>query len=355
VKDRHQLIDVAERVKRALAMALLSTAFAGALFAWGQEGHRITAELAQRHLDPAARAAVDEILGGESLAQVAFWPDEIKSYPSWDCAQPFHYVTVPVGAQYPDQGVAEGDAVQALVYFSDLLREREQGDPDSRIALAFVVHLVGDLHQPLHSGRGCDRGGNALKVNWFGDSVNFHTVWDSLLIQSENLSFNEWADFLDHADEGEVARVQSATPVDWVRQSQDQLDSAYTCFTGADRCPCFCGGCADGGSMFGGCATRECRLMAAGPVQMSYTYKTVNLEVVRRQLLEGGLRLAGLLDWIFAGPGEPPEAFARMADEIRGLGSYDRAAMDACRGESSVQAAPADDVPAAEGRPLPKS
>lgn len=339
MRHQSQQVPAVERVKRVALMMLLSMGFAGTLLAWGQEGHRITAEVAERNLTPAAMSHVEVILEGESLAQVATWPDEIRSYPSWDCAQPFHFVTVPVGAEYPGEGVAEGDSVQALVYYTDVLRGHAV-NAESRIALSFVVHLVGDLHQPLHAGRGCDRGGNYLTVNWFKKSVNFHTVWDSLLIQSENLSFNEWADFLNHAGKEEVAALQSSTPFDWVQQSQALLDDAYTCFTDADRCACFCGSCKDGKSTFGGCRTRECELMAAGEAKMSYAYKAVNLAVVRSQLHKGGLRLAGLLNWIFEGDGTAPEEFAEMADQVRGLTNYAPEIYRDCRGEASIHEAP---------------
>lgn len=336
--------------KRLFAAAVLLTiAGTGPLGAWGQDGHRITAELAERHLSAPAAAAVDAILGGESLARAATWPDEIRSYPSWNCAQQFHFATLPPGQDYPDQGLRQGDTVQALVYFIDLLRSPDSDARDRRIALAFVVHLVGDVHQPLHNGRGCDRGGNSLKVTWFQDEdVTFHAVWDSRLIEEENLSFTEWADFLDHADADQVAEIQAATPVDWVFESQQYLDGAYTCFTEADRCPCFCGSCADGRSRFGGCmpVDGECELMAAGPVKMSWSYKTVNLPVVRDRLLRGGLRLAGLLNWALDTSASPPDAYAAMARQVRALPNYDTGCLDACRGTEDVSVPPPDRDPA---------
>lgn len=326
-----------KKLWRSAPLALLALTLAGPLFAWGQHGHRITAEVAQRHLNDAARAAVETILEGEHLAQAATWPDEIKSYPSWRCASPYHYVTVPLGADYPHRGVAEGDAVQALVYFTDLLRAGETSAADRRIALSFIAHFVGDLHQPLHSGRGCDRGGNDLEVNWFGELEKLHAVWDTHMIESENLSFTEFADFIDHVAPHEVSILQLATPVDWIRESQDHLDAVYTCFTDRDRCPCFCGDCrASGTSSFGGCRSRECDLLIGGPAELSWAYKAVHLPVVRDRLATGGVRLAGLLNWIFDERLEEPERFAKMASEVRRLEHYDAEAMDACRGEPTV-------------------
>ena len=69
------------------------------------------------------------------------------------------------------------------------------------MALKFLVHFIGDMHQPLHVGRGEDRGGNSIRVRWFGESRNLHSVWDSAIIASENLSFSEFVDFIDHVPE----------------------------------------------------------------------------------------------------------------------------------------------------------
>ncbi len=304
--------------------------------AWAQSGHRVIGEIAERHLEPEVRARLSEFLDGDSLAEIGTWADDIRSFAQWDCAQPFHYVTIEPGARYPDQGVPEGDAIEAVVYYADLVADRDAPPRTRRMALNFLVHFIGDLHQPLHAGRGCDRGGNQIKVEWFGETVSFHNVWDEKLIESENLSFTEFADFIDSASDREIAAYQDSAPFDWAREAQQLLDAVYTCDVRSDRCPCFCGDCDDGLSPFGGCIERQCTLIAAGPVRMGYGYKARNLPVLQSQLVKGGARLAGILSWIFADQPSPPAAFREFRETMRNLSEWHvaAAALAACDGSS---------------------
>ncbi len=307
-----------------------------AAYPWGQNGHRIVAELAERRVAPEVRTALAEILDGESLAQVSTWADDIRSFPPWDCAAPFHFVTIAPGTEYPGEGVPEGDAIAAVVYYADVVADRQADLESRRVALKFLVHLVGDLHQPLHVGRGCDRGGNLIDVEWFGESVNFHSVWDVRLIESEDLSFTELSDFIDRATAEEVAGYQESTPFDWAREAQELLDGIYSCDVRGDRCPCFCGGCEDGLSPFGGCVERKCTLLAAGPVVMSYQYKARNLPILRDQLVKGGARLAGMLSWILADDPTPPAAYQQVRETMHSLPNWPqaRAALAGCDGSA---------------------
>ncbi len=302
--------------------------------AWGTSGHRIVAEIAERHIEPGVRAKITELIEGRSLPEISNWADDVRSYPVWDCAQSFHYVTIEPGAEYPDQGVPEGDVIEAVVYYADVLADQRADLESRRVALKFLVHLVGDLHQPLHVGRGCDRGGNRIKVDWFGETANFHTVWDSGLIDSENLSFTEFADFADHATTEQITAYQDSTPLDWAREAQELLDGIYSCDVRGDGCPCFCGDCDDGLSPFGGCLRRECTLIAAGPARLSYRYRTRSLPIIHSQVVKGGARLAGMLSWILSENQNPPKAYRQMRKRMRKLPNWDQAqkAMASCDG-----------------------
>ena len=112
-------------------------------------------------------------------------------------ASPWHYVTVPNGTDYDDSDAPpEGDAMTALARFTETLRDPKASQDDKRLALRFIVHINGDLHQPLHAGNGTDRGGKDFKVTWFGKSTNLHSVWDSGLIEQRALSYSEYAKWL---------------------------------------------------------------------------------------------------------------------------------------------------------------
>ena len=206
---------------RTLLAALLLTAAAPAL-AWGQNGHRITGAIADKHLSPKARAAVMEILGTESLAEASTWPDFMRSAPDsfWQKESvPFHYVTIPIGKGYSG-APPQGDAATALAKYSAVLRDPRASLADRQTALRFVIHIVGDLSQPLHVGREGDRGGNDVKVSFFGDATNLHTVWDTLLIENQNLSYTEWTHWLLAAATPQQMRDWSSPdPQQWIADS----------------------------------------------------------------------------------------------------------------------------------------
>ncbi|WP_277979606.1 S1/P1 nuclease [Sphingomonas phyllosphaerae] len=259
------------RVLLALLAALAAILPAPAL-AWGKTGHRVVAQVADARLTPRARRAVKAILGVETLAEAANWPDTMKSDPSpfWQRqASPWHYVTVPIGKIYADVGAPpEGDAVTALTRFSATLRDPRAPLAERQAALRFVVHLVGDLHQPLHTGNGSDRGGNDRKVTFFGRATNLHTVWDSGLVDDEQLSFTELSTWLGARITRAEARDWAATdPRVWIAESAALRDRIYP---------------------------------AAGQDALSYAYVYENTPRMELQLEKGGVRLAAYLNLLFA-------------------------------------------------------
>lgn len=304
-------------MKQLCVLILVSLMCLSPAGAWGANGHRIVAAIAQRHLTDQARKAIAEILDGESLARVANWGDDVRSVPRWSCLTPFHFVTVPTGGTYPDpeHGTWEdADAVRAVYYLAESLIGSAEDPAEPADALRFLVHVVGDLHQPLHVGRGCDRGGNDLTVSFFGDEVRFHSVWDSGLIESEDLSYTEWVDFL---DSGDSAAWDIAPPEQWITEAQALHAEAYRCDVRGDRCPCFCGDCADGFSVFGGCGYPAiCTLQVSGPVQLSYSYRARVKPLIEDQLVKGGRRLATLLNAIFSERPSLPASYQALRDEL---------------------------------------
>jgi len=168
--------------------------------AWGQTGHRVIGEIADDRISGRTKAEIDLLLVGEDLAEVSTWADEERSNPTefWqEKAGSWHYVTVPVGSTYAETAPpTEGDAITALKQFTETLRDPDAEPDQRRLALHFIVHIVGDLHQPLHAGNGTDRGGNDELVQWYGQDTNLHAVWDTHIIDNQKLSYIEYSKWL---------------------------------------------------------------------------------------------------------------------------------------------------------------
>ncbi|WP_207791574.1 S1/P1 nuclease [Sandaracinobacteroides saxicola] len=200
--------------------------------AWSGMGHRVSGMIAERYLDSRARAGVKAILGVESAAEASTWADFMRSDPSefWQkTASPWHYVTVPDGKTYAEVGAPpEGDSVTALQRFSATVRDRNAPLADRQLALRFIIHIVGDLHQPLHVGNGRDRGGNDVRVEFFRKPTNLHAVWDDDLVENEGLSFSEKAKWLSEKITPAQAKAwQTADPLVWIAESQALRDATY--------------------------------------------------------------------------------------------------------------------------------
>jgi len=254
-------------VKRACVVLALLLSAPSSLFAWGSNGHRIVGRIAMNHLTDEAARAVECLLGPEGLDQASTWPDEIRSDPNWKKADPWHFLSID-DAETLETTARDpaGDVLEAIQRFTAVLRDPQATRESKQEALSFLVHIVGDIHQPLHVGRRADHGGNSVKVIWFKEESNLHTVWDSGMIDNERLSFSEFAAFIDHPTLQELQTWQNSAPADWANESKALRDRVYQ----------------------------------IGDGKLSYEYVYRNIPLVKRRLLQGGVRLAGLLNSIFA-------------------------------------------------------
>jgi hypothetical protein len=181
-------------------MALLAvSALRGPAFGWGASGHSIVAEIAERHLEPAVRDAVRAQLGQKSMASVSSWADAIAALRPETRA--WHYVNVPLSSQFDAARDCApkpaGDCiVAAITRFRRALSSPETPDTDRREALLFLIHLVADIHQPMHASDNNDEGGNKRAVTFQGKPTNLHFVWDVSLIDARTFFWGEYADAL---------------------------------------------------------------------------------------------------------------------------------------------------------------
>jgi hypothetical protein len=286
-------------MKAWLLVAAAAALIPSPVLAWGKTGHRVVAAIADTQLSGLARAHVKQILGGaESLDEAANWPDEMRAAPGdfWQkTSVPWHYVTLN-GITY-DHAPKEGDALEALNHFRAVLQDPKASLADKQLALRFIVHLVGDLHQPLHVGKCCDKGGNDVKVTWFGKPTNLHRVWDSQLVDDEQLSFTELAAKLErHISDEDVIAWWDVNPRDWISESAQIRNTIYPTAKDLPK-P----------------AKRKKRKKGepAPLPALSYDYVYKFSPVMERRLKQGGVRLAAYLNAIFAEAQPLPETDSR--------------------------------------------
>ena len=238
-------------------------------FGWGQKGHDVTAAIAERHLTPAARAAVDSLLEGRSMIYWSNWLDNASHTPEYAYSKTWHYKNVNPDERYEEAYAnPAGDVVTAIKSRIEILTDTAAAVPAKAEALKMLVHLVGDMHQPLHMGRSADLGGNRIKVRYFGREQNLHSVWDSALPESAHKwSYTEWADQIDRASLREQRAAVAGSIDDWAKPTIEIANAVY------EHTP-------------------------AG-ASMSYDEVAQWTPVIERQFLAGGLRLAALLNTIF--------------------------------------------------------
>lgn len=169
-----------------LSIALLAClTTCGDAAAWGAEGHRLIAELTEPQLTPATRSEVNRLLAlepGATISSVAAWADEIRSR---DTARWHYFNSTPGECTYDRaRDCSNGQcSVEALLRQVDILKSKAP-DAERLTALKWVIHLVGDIHQPLHAGFKADKGGNLYQVQAFGRGTNLHSLWDGALIRN---------------------------------------------------------------------------------------------------------------------------------------------------------------------------
>ncbi len=208
-------------IRRALACTLL--AVAPCAFAWGSLGHRVIAQLAQKRLTPAARTQVDRLLavtGAQRLADVATWPDELRDLDP-DLGKRtarLHYVDFHSrDCRYDPPRDCAGNqcVVWAIGHYAAILGDRSRPAAERAQALSFVVHFVGDVHQPLHASYRDDKGGNDWQVRWHGRGSNLHRIWDTTMLNSTGSSYQALANQLAQ----NTRAVPQGTPAQWAEES----------------------------------------------------------------------------------------------------------------------------------------
>jgi S1/P1 Nuclease len=212
--------------------------------------------MTEQQLTPVAKANIAKLLHESDLTTAATWPDRMRGAKDapifWtQHAATWHYADVPRDSNYANSPKnPQGDAVQAMQAFTAILKQQPipagpveagmqlyfnklapQNEKVQQFALRFLIHIVADLHQPLHFGYSADHGGNNSEVLWFGDKRNLHNVWDTLLIsqspRSENAYIQHLTEQLNQLSPTELQELADTDPEVWLREAQALLGKIY--------------------------------------------------------------------------------------------------------------------------------
>ena len=252
-----------------LIFSIYTLLFVFQSFGWGMTGHRIVGLIAERHLSKKALKNIDKILQKETIAEVSNFMDFIKSDNTYRHMSPWHYATIPDDRSYSEAGTPEkGDVIATIERLIEELKSKQFSDQDELFALKCLIHLVGDVHQPLHVGNGKDRGGNDVKLEYFWETSNLHRVWDTNMIEAQNYSYTEYVDWIDHPTEEQLSEWSSVRVLDWANESKEYR--------------------------------KQCYATMPEDKKLSYRYNYDNIDLLNLRLLQAGIRLANVLNDIYS-------------------------------------------------------
>jgi hypothetical protein len=242
------------------------------VLSWGRVGHEAVGYIAAAHLTPKTAAAIKELLGNETLADISTYADELRPDSFFQYMSPWHYIDVPAEENFAQFQASVYQQTTPSVYIVLNHWEHVLANPKTNrsikiFALKMVVHLVADLHQPLHVAREEDKGGNLVQVLFEGDSTNLHWVWDTKLIEHKGLSAVDLAKEWDFATPADIRSWQSDPLINWLYESNHISNHIY------DEKP-------------------------AGK-NLGQAYYDQHIELVRQRIDQAGIRLAGVLNQCF--------------------------------------------------------
>ena len=240
------------------------------VFGWGGKGHEVIANIAEAHLNSRAKKEVRKLLEGHTPVYYSTWMDEIRSESAYAFTRTWHYANVDEGKFYETmERELKGDVVTATLLSIEQLKNKNQSDSVRAKYLKFLIHLVGDMHCPMHAGRATDRGGNDYPVLWKKEKTNLHRLWDDLIVDgAKNWCGIEWAVYIDiDMDKNQRKAIEAGDPLDWFNETVVLARGIYENTPGDQAIP------------------------------QSYVRKYT--PVIEEQFLKAGYRLAGLLNEIF--------------------------------------------------------
>lgn len=256
-------------MKRLFFTAVMALMIVPNAFGWGQKGHDVVAYVAEQNISCRVARKVAKVLEGHSLVYYANWMDNASHTPEYAHTSTWHYANVDEGYTYQTMPKNEnGDVVQAVMQLTEQLKKGGMTAQEESVALRMLIHLVGDLHCPMHAGHKSDLGGNCVEVLYFGKPQKLHSIWDSALVESaHNWGYTEWQREIDRQPRKEDKKLQQGSVEEWFSETVELSKGVY-------------------------------KDMPEG-AKISYDEVAKYAPLIEQQLLKGGLRLARLLEEIY--------------------------------------------------------
>lgn len=253
-----------------LLLILIFALYTLTCFGWGQKGHDAVAYIAECNLTPKVYKKVVKALDGHSLVYYANWMDNASNTDAYRYTKSWHYANVDEGFTYQTMKKnPNGDVVTAIEDIVAKLKSGELSAEEEAVNLKFLIHLVGDVHAPMHAGRLSDLGGNKTYVTYFGKKTKLHSLWDTPLVEDiHRWSYTEWQQQLDkHCSKERKQELASGTAADWLAESHAVAVEIYAASTEGKK--------------------------------LSYDYQNQFAPYLEQRILAGGIRLAMLLNEIY--------------------------------------------------------
>ena len=195
------------------------------LFAWGEKGHALVAEIAFNYLDANTKNIIMSYLDGMTIEDAANWMDKIKSDKKYDYMRKLHYINADKGQNIMSN--SDENIVGALMKTINELRNyKTLSNEDVKIKICIIFHLIGDLHQPLHVGYGSDKGGNTVQIYYNYKGTNLHSLWDSGIIEYKNITLFDCMSS-NKFSKLELDKIKEINVVNWSNDSRSLLDKIY--------------------------------------------------------------------------------------------------------------------------------
>lgn len=209
----------------ALLFVLLFGVFANS-YAWGPRGHKIITQIAKTYLDPAVLDSIDHYLEDITMEKAGYWMDEVVMNSSYDFMKPWHVVAIEADKTYVR--TKNPDIVNVLENLINTLKKRKtQSKTEILLSLKILIHLVADIHQPLHCGFAKDKGGNSIKLRFYFKSTNLHDVWDADILEYKAITTEDCMRLTYNLTKRDITQYQKVDILKWMEESRALLSYAY--------------------------------------------------------------------------------------------------------------------------------